>query len=149
MRSKIDGLVFTEIPQILDPRGAVLHVLREDSSDYSRFGECYVSEIFPGAIKAWKKHDKQIQNLALPTGRIKLVTYDDRPESASYKELQIVEIGRPDAYYRIHISPGIWYGFTCISANPAYLINCANQIHDPSESVSIPMDDPRIPYRWY
>ena len=127
---QIDGVIITELRQISDERGAVLHMLRCDATDFDRFGECYFSEVLPGAIKAWKRHGAQTQSLALPVGRICLVIYDDREASPSRGDLQVVELGRPDAYLRLRIPPSLWDGFICIRATPALLANCADLPHD-------------------
>ena len=144
----IDGLILTQLRQIGDERGAVLHMLRCDAPEFTRFGECYFSEVLPGAVKAWKRHNAQTQNLAVPVGRIRLVIYDDRQESATRGKLQILELGRPDAYLRLRIPAGLWYGFGCIGDSPALLANCADLPHDPKESEQRPIGDPGIPYLW-
>jgi dTDP-4-dehydrorhamnose 3,5-epimerase len=144
----IDGLSFTVLKQIPDHRGAVLHMLRCDSADFTRFGECYFSETVPAAVKAWKRHRLQTQNLAVPVGRIRIAVYDLRDSSWTHGNLQVVDLGRPDAYGRLRIPPGLWYGFQCISAIPALIVNCADLPHEPADSESRPADDPAIPYRW-
>jgi dTDP-4-dehydrorhamnose 3,5-epimerase len=144
----IEGVTFTELRQIVDERGAVLHMLRSDLADFDRFGECYFSEVLPGAVKAWKRHTRQTQNLAVPVGRIRMAIYDVRDASPSFGKLQVIELGRPDAYIRLRIPPGLWYGFSCISSMPALLANCADFPHDPGESEVRHLDDPAIPYRW-
>jgi dTDP-4-dehydrorhamnose 3,5-epimerase len=63
-------------------------------------------------------------------------------------KLHIVELGRPDAYVRVRIPPHLWYGFTCVGAEPALLVNCTDRPHDPAESDVSPADDPDIPYSW-
>lgn len=148
VESVIEGVSLTELRQIVDERGAVLHMLRSDAPEFTRFGECYFSEVRPGAIKAWKRHRAQTQNLAVPVGRIRVVIFDDRLRSASRGQVQILELGRPEAYLRLRIPPGLWYGFSCISVTPALLANCADLAHDPRESELLPLDDPGIPYRW-
>src|ERR1700744_3933814 len=60
----IAGLILTPLRQIADERGAVLHMLRADAAEFRGFGECYFSEIRPGVAKAWKRHQRQTQNLA-------------------------------------------------------------------------------------
>lgn len=146
--SHIDGVIATELRQISDDRGAVLHMLRCDAPEFERFGECYFSEVMPGAIKAWKRHHLQTQCIAVPVGRIRLVIYDDRDGSVTRGQVQERELGRPDAYVRLRIPPGLWYGFTCISATPALLANCPDLPHKPAESEARPADDPAIPYAW-
>lgn len=147
-QSCIEGVVLTELRQINDQRGAVLHMLRADTRDFTRFGECYFSEVLPGIVKAWKRHQMQTQNLAVPVGRILIVLYDGRGTSPTYGKLQSFELGRPDAYFRLRIPPGLWYGFRCISSVPALLANCADFPHDPKESDLISANDERIPYHW-
>ncbi len=148
LSAAIEGLTITELRQISDERGSVLHMLRCDAPDFTRFGECYFSEILPGALKAWKRHRVQTQNLAVPAGRIRLVVFDDRQSSSTKGKLQIFELGRPDAYLRIKIPPGLWYGFACISAVPALIVNCADVPHSPDENELIAENDSPIPYVW-
>ena len=145
----IDDVVLTELKQFSDERGTLLHMLRNDDPIFTTFGECYFSEVLPGAVKAWKLHRNQTQNFSVPVGRIKLVIYDNRKNSISNGNLQYVNLGRPDSYFRIMIPPGLWYGFTCISDMPALLVNCADIPHDPQESEIKMLDDISIPHRWY
>ena len=148
VESLIEGLTLTELRQISDGRGAVLHMLRCDAPEFTRFGECYFSEVLPGAVKAWKCHRVQTQDLAVPIGRIRVVIYDDREGAATRGQVQVLELGRPDAYLRLRIPPGLWFGFACLSDAPALLVNCADLPHDPKESEERPIDDPGIPYQW-
>lgn len=148
LESLIEGVTITVLRQISDERGAVLHMLRCDEPEFTRFGECYFSEILPGVIKAWKRHREQTQILAVPIGRIRMVVFDDRQGSITQGQVQALELGRADAYLRLRIPPGLWYGFGCISATPALLANCADLPHDPIDSEVRPIDDPAIPYTW-
>ncbi len=148
VQNLIEGVTLTELRQINDARGAVLHMLRNDAPEFTRFGECYFSEVLPGKVKAWKRHRLQTQNLAVPVGRVRVVVFDDREDSSTRGHLHITELGRPDAYVRLKIAPGLWYGFACISALPALLVNCADLPHDPSDGEVRPPDDHTIPYQW-
>jgi dTDP-4-dehydrorhamnose 3,5-epimerase len=145
---KIDGVTNTSLSELADEHGAVLHMLRSDAPDFIKFGECYFSEVLPCAIKAWKLHREQTQNLAAPIGRVRLVIYDDRIDSVTRGNLQIQELGRPDAYFRVQIPPGLWYGFACIGNTAALLANCVDLPHDPCESERKSVSDPLIPYVW-
>lgn len=147
-KSNIDGLIITELKQICDERGAVLHMLRIDAPDYNGFGECYFSEIHPGVVKAWKRHRAQTQNFTVPIGRIRVVIYDGRVNSNTAGEIQKIELGRPDAYIRLQIPPGVWYGFSCIGKISALLANIVDQPHDPRECEVCSVDNSEIPYNW-
>jgi dTDP-4-dehydrorhamnose 3,5-epimerase len=144
----IQGLLITPLRDIRDQRGAVLHMMRNDDPEFRSFGECYFSEVLPGAVKAWKRHRRQTQNLAVPVGRIRIVIYDGRKASPTYGKICELQLGRPDAYVRLRIPPEIWYGFQCISENPAMLANCSDLPHEPGESDVLPVGDPGIPYQW-
>ena len=144
----IDGVLVTGLRQIIDERGAVLHHMRSDAPEFTSFGECYFSEMLPGAVKAWKRHRVQTQNLAVPIGRVRFVVYDDRRSSPTHGGIQVVELGRPDDYNRLCIPRDLWYGFTCLSDQPALIANCADLPHDPNDVELLPENDPGIPYRW-
>jgi dTDP-4-dehydrorhamnose 3,5-epimerase len=135
----IDGLMLTPLREIADARGAVLHMLRNDAPGFRSFGECYFSEVNPGAIKAWKLHRRQTQNLAVPVGRVRFVFFDPRENGT--QRVHMLELGRPDAYLRLQIPPLLWYGFKCVSAVPALIANCADLPHDPAESETLALGD--------
>ena len=144
----LNGIKITSLKQINDSRGAVLHMIRNDSEEFTTFGECYFSEIFPNSIKAWKKHTKQTQNIVVPVGRIKLVLFDDRQGSPSQGKVMQFELFRPDSYSRITIPPQIWYGFKCTSETSALITNCVDIPHEPNESEIRDYLDTTIPYNW-
>ena len=148
LESPIKGVVITTLREISDERGAVLHMLRCDEPGFTRFGECYFSEILPGVIKAWKRHREQTQVLAVPVGRIRMVIFDNRQASTTKGQVQELELGRTDAYLRVSIPPGLWYGFTCLNDQAALVANCVDLPHDPADTELRPEDDSRIPYRW-
>ncbi len=144
----IEGVVVTELRVIADQRGAVLHMIRADAPEFTKFGELYFSEVLPGSVKAWKRHTRQTQTFAVPAGRIQIVIYDDRPGSGTRGTLQVLELGRPDRYCRLRIPPGLWYGFACLGATPALIANYADLPHDLTESELRSVDDASIPHAW-
>lgn len=144
----IEGVTLTKLGHFPDERGAVMHMLRNDAADFTCFGECYFSEVRPGVVKAWKRHNKQTQNLAVPVGRARIVIYDDRENSGTNGQVQVIELGRPDDYSRLRIPPGLWYGFAGISSFPALLVNCTDIPHSPNEGEGLPLNHSAIPYQW-
>jgi len=146
--NNIQGVKITPLREISDSRGSVLHMLRSDADDFLDFGECYFSEVLPGAIKAWKYHYTQVQNIAVPSGLMRLVLFDGRDSSITYGNILELELGRPEAYKRVKIPPKVWYGFACLSSMPAILVNCANIPHDPGDTKKLDIDDNYIPYTW-
>lgn len=143
----IDGVVITPLRQIVDDRGKIMHMLRADSPVYQQFGEIYFSFINPGAVKAWKIHHRMILNYAVPHGRVRLVLYDDRPESPTRGEVQELLLGEGN-YCLVTVPPMIWNGFEGLSEAPAILANCATLPHDANEVERRAASDSGIPYSW-
>ncbi|MBA2283595.1 MAG: dTDP-4-dehydrorhamnose 3,5-epimerase family protein [Actinomycetota bacterium] len=130
--SEIEGLVVTPLRRIPDERGAVFHMLREDSPTFERFGEIYFSMVYPGAIKAWHLHTEMTLNYAVPVGMVKLVCYDDRPGSPTNGNLVELHVGELN-YVLVTIPPHVWNGFKGEGANPALVANCSTVPHRPDE----------------
>lgn len=136
----IAGVRLTTLRVFADERGAVLHMLRADAGDFAGFGECYFSEVNAGALKAWKRHRLQAQNLAVPVGRVRFVVVDDREGSATRGQTNVFELGRPDAYARLHIPALLWYGFHGLAGAPSLVANCADRPHDPLDNELAALD---------
>jgi dTDP-4-dehydrorhamnose 3,5-epimerase len=145
---EIEGVIVQPLKQIVDNRGAVLHMMKNDSEFLDQFGEVYFSEILPGIVKAWKMQKEKTQNLAVPINKIRLVIYDSRPNSSTHGKVKEYEIGRPDNYSLIHIPPNLWYGFQSLDGQTALVANCADYPNNPAEIDSLPSDSSQIPYQW-
>lgn len=143
----IDGVKITPLRQILDERGKIMHMLRNDSPGFQGFGEIYFSCVNPGAIKAWHIHKRMTLNYAVTHGNIKFVLFDARPESPTKGRLQEVFLG-PDNYQLVTVPPMVWNGFKGIGLQTAIVANCATIPHDPDEIDRLDPFDPSIPYDW-
>lgn len=143
----IHGVIVTPLRQIFDERGKVMHMLREDSPAFTRFGEIYFSCVHPGAIKAWHLHKRMTLNYAVISGEIKCVLYDDRPDSPTCGKVQEYFLS-PENYNLLTVPPLVWNGFKAIGDRSAIVANCATLPHDPTEIERRPASDPGIPYDW-
>jgi dTDP-4-dehydrorhamnose 3,5-epimerase len=146
--NKIEGVSTQPLKEVTNSLGSVLHMLRNDSPLFNKFGEIYFSEINPKTIKAWKLHKKITQNITVPVGRIRLVIYDNRPESSTHRNIAEYQIGRHDNFCLIHIPPMLWYGFQSLDNQKSLIVNCTDLPHDPSESSLLPLDSRKIPFQW-
>ena len=148
----INGALLQPLQIIPTPGGPVLHMLRQGSAllpDFGAgFGEIYFSEVLPRHVKAWKCHCRQTQHFAVPSGLLRIVLYDDRPNSATKGVLCRLLLGRPENYALLRIPTGVWYGFAAVGTAPALICNCADIPHDPHEGQRLPVDTPSIPYCW-
>ena len=143
----IEGVKITPLRQILDERGKVMHMLRNDDAHFQSFGEIYFSCVYPGAIKAWHLHKEMTLNYAVPYGRIKFVLYDNREGSRTQGEIQEIFLG-VDNYILVSIPPLIWNGFKGLGTEMAIVANCATIPHDPQEILRLDPFDPSIAYDW-
>ena len=143
----IEGVKVTPLRQILDERGKIMHMLRNDSPGFERFGEIYFSCVYSGAIKAWHIHRKMTLNYAVPHGHIKFVLYDDRPDSPTKGELQELFLGI-DNYCLVTVPPMVWNGFKGIGTEMAIVANCSTIPHDSDEIDRLDPFSPSIPYDW-
>ena len=142
----IDGVQVIAKRRIPDERGTIFHMMRKDDPHFQAFGEIYFSTIYRDAVKGWHRHRDMTLNYACVHGRIKLVIYDDRPESPTRGELMEIFLG-PDHYALVVIPPEVWNGFKGMS-DQAIVANCCTHTHDPTRSDRLdPYDNP-IPYSW-
>jgi len=143
----IEGVKLTPLKQIFDERGKVMHMFREDSPHFERFGEIYFSCTHPGVVKAWHLHKEMTLNYAVVYGEIKFVLFDDRENSSTRGEVQEFIIS-PENYMLVTVPPLIWNGFKCIGTKSAIVANCATLAHSDEEIVRKPAFDDEIPYTW-
>lgn len=143
----IDGVSIIPLKTILDERGMVRHMLKCSDPHFHGFGEIYFSVIFPGAIKAWHVHRKMELNYAVISGNIKLVLYDARKNSPTYKGIQEIFMGE-DNYVLVSVPPHVVNGFKAIGNEKAIVANCATLPHDPDEIERLDPFDSAIGYSW-
>lgn len=145
--SEIHDVRVTPLRRIPDERGAVFHMLREDSPGFERFGEIYFSIAYPGVVKGWHIHKRMTLNYAVPVGMVKLVCYDDREGSPTRGVVQEVHVGELN-YALVTIPPLVWNGFKGEGTRPALVANCATIAHDPEEIDRMDPFDNEVPYDW-
>jgi dTDP-4-dehydrorhamnose 3,5-epimerase len=143
----IEGVKITPLRTILDERGMVRHMMRCTDPHFKQFGEIYFSVIFPQAIKAWHVHRKMELNYAVISGNIKLVLYDARKDSPTYRETQEIFMGE-DNYVLVTVPTHVVNGFKGIGNEKAIVANCATIPHDPEEIERFDPFDKTIGYSW-
>ncbi|NDP28060.1 MAG: dTDP-4-dehydrorhamnose 3,5-epimerase [Flavobacterium sp.] len=148
LKTKIHDLELISLKQIKDDRGAVYHFLKSTDSTFKGFGEAYYSKINPEVIKGWKLHHRLCQNFCVPIGAVKIVVYDDRDESPTKGELDEIILNDSNNYCLLSMPAGLWYSFKCISEDFALLANIIDQLHDPLESITLPLENNIIQYEW-
>jgi dTDP-4-dehydrorhamnose 3,5-epimerase len=123
--------------------GDVLHALKKDEESYAGFGEAYFSWIKQDAVKAWKRHNNMTMNLVVPVGMVRFV-FCTKKENDEF-EYRVEEIGE-NAYFRLTVPPGIWFGFMGLVAPASLILNISNTVHDSIEVERLSVQD--LPYNW-
>lgn len=144
----IDGVKIKPLKKIPDDRGTILHMLRNDDPEFTKFGEIYFSTVYPGIIKGWHIHSKMTLNYAVIKGSVKLVLYDNRDNSPTKGKLMEIFIG-DNNYSLVTIPPMIWNGFKGIGKTEAIVANCTDIAYDPQEIQRMdPLQNDIISYEW-
>jgi dTDP-4-dehydrorhamnose 3,5-epimerase len=86
-------------------------------------------------------------NYAVVQGNIKLVLYDQRESSSTYRQLQEIFFGQVN-YQLVRVPPGVVNGFMAVGGEQAIVANCSSIPHDPAEITRIDPFTPSIPYDW-
>jgi dTDP-4-dehydrorhamnose 3,5-epimerase len=144
----IEGVQIFSLNIFSSAKGNVLKFIENKDIADKSFGECYCSEVCPEAVKAWKRHKFQSQNLAVVRGLVELVIYDDRNNTSTKGELLAIKLGLPNHYNRVRIPNLLWYGFRCLSDTPALILNYTDLPHDPSETENVDAACSKIPFDW-
>lgn len=144
----IEGVKVVPLKQIPDERGTVMHMLKRTDPHFIQFGEIYFTTVHPGVVKGWHKHQRMTLNYACVYGRIKLVLYDDREDSATRGEVMELFLG-PHDYQLVQIPTNTWNSFKGLGGGTSIVANCATEPHTKEFTDAIePLNDSFIPYDW-
>jgi len=145
----IEGVKVKELKVISDDRGRLMEILRKDDKIFQKFGQVYMTTAYPGIIKAWHFHKIQTDNFICVKGKIKLVLYDSRQDSPTFKEINefIISLDEPKL---IQIPPFVYHGFECISEDEAMVINTITEPYNRENPDECRVDacDNDISYDW-
>ena len=145
----IDGVKVRRGKVIPDERGRLGEILRCDDPWFEKFGQVYFTTTYPGVVKAWHYHKKQTDNFYVIKGLVKIALYDNREHSPTRGMVNELYLGEHCAGL-LRIPPGVMHGWTCASADEAYIINVVSEPYDyanPDEFRTDPHDND-IPYDW-
>ena len=130
-------------------RGFLMEVLRNDDRLLKKFGQSTFTVTHPHTVKAFHKHDRQDDLWFVSSGRARIVLYDDRPASPTYRERMTLIAGEGE-YKLILIPAGVAHGFQVVSDSPVFLFYHTTESYDPKnpDELRIPYNDPAIGFAW-
>lgn len=145
----MEGVWQKALKIIPDERGKLMEFLRSDDDIFRKFGQVYITTVFPGVVKGWHAHQEQRDYLGCVWGMIKLVLYDGRDNSPTQGKFQEYFIGEQNPLL-LSIPPGVWHGFKGIGTKEAIIINCPTLPYDYLEpdELRIAPHGGKIKYDW-
>jgi dTDP-4-dehydrorhamnose 3,5-epimerase len=145
----INGVKTKKLKVIPDERGRLMEILRSDDEVFLKFGQVYITTVYPGVVKGWHYHKKQIDNITVIKGMAKLVLYDNRENSPTKGEINEFFIGEHNPML-VQVPKLVLHGFKGISENEAIMLNCPTEVYDYQKPDEFRMSahSEEIPYNW-
>jgi dTDP-4-dehydrorhamnose 3,5-epimerase len=145
----IAGVTLKPLKVVPDERGYLMEILRADDPFFEKFGQAYLTVVYPGVVKGWHWHKVQTDHFCVVKGMAKVVLYDRRPESATHGEINEYFLGERNPSLLV-IPQGVLHGMKGIGTEPALLLNLPTEVYryaDPDEYRVAPHEG-EVPYDW-
>jgi dTDP-4-dehydrorhamnose 3,5-epimerase len=145
----IEGVRVKQLRVIPDERGWLMEILRCDDEFFTKFGQVYITTAYPGVVKAWHMHKIQTDNFTCVHGQMKVVLYDAREESPTFKEVNEFIVGEKNSIL-ISVPPFVYHGFKAIGTETAYFLSVPTEPfnYKKPDEYRLPPDTKEIPYDW-
>jgi dTDP-4-dehydrorhamnose 3,5-epimerase len=125
----IDGVRIIARQRHADDRGYVTEIFRSDEEHFEQFGQAYLAACYPGVVKAWHRHQRQTDHFYAVRGTLKVGLYDDREDSPTRGEYQVVMLGERGLDAQLVIPAGLWHGMMAVEVF-SVMLNIPNQLYD-------------------
>jgi dTDP-4-dehydrorhamnose 3,5-epimerase len=146
---RIDGVKTKALRLIPDERGFLMEILRADDAElFTKFGQVYVSATYPGVVKAWHYHQRQVDNFACVAGMVKLVLVDTRADSPTNGAINEFFVGTQNPML-VQVPNLVYHGWKSIGQDLALVVNVPTEPYhygEPDEYRVDPHDT--LPYDW-
>ncbi len=145
----IQGVRVKNLKVIPDERGRLVEILRNDDDLFVKFGQVYMTTVYPGVVKGWHYHKKQYDNFFVVQGMIKLVLYDWREKSKTKGEINEFFLGKHNTML-VQVPPYVHHGFKGISEEEAIIINTCTEPYNSKkpDEFRVEAHNGEIPYDW-
>lgn len=145
----IHDVVVKKLVTHSDDRGYLREILRDDDNLLRRFGQITVTKTYPNVIKAFHWHQHQDDIWYVASGMARVVMYDRRPDSLTYRQTMVVYAGE-DNPVSILIPCGIAHGYQVLGNQPVLLFYTVTHSYNAAapDEFRIPFDDPEIGFDW-
>ena len=145
----IEGVSVKKLRVIPDERGYLMEMLRSDWEEFERFGQVYITAVYPSVVKGWHYHKIQTDHFVCVHGMAKVVLYDGREGSPTQGEVNEFFMGALNPIL-LKIPPGVMHGFKGISQEMALIVNVPTELYNyqQPDEYRLPPHTDQIPYDW-
>ncbi len=145
----IQGVFIKSLKILPDERGYLMEILRSDDPFFLKFGQAYLTVVYPGVVKGWHWHEIQTDHFCVVKGMAKVVLYDRREESSTRGQVDEVFLGERNPSLLV-IPQGVVHGMKGIGVEPALLLNIPSEPynHEHPDEYRIDPHENDIPYDW-
>jgi dTDP-4-dehydrorhamnose 3,5-epimerase len=145
----IEGVTVRKLRLIPDERGFLLEMLRSDWEEFDKFGQAYITAVYPGVVKGWHYHKIQTDRFVCVAGMAKVVLYDGREGSPTHGEVNEFFMGTQNPIL-LKIPPGVMHGFKGISPEVTLIVNIPSELYnyENPDEYRLPAHTDQIPYDW-
>jgi dTDP-4-dehydrorhamnose 3,5-epimerase len=145
----IEGVIVKRLQVHPDQRGRLMEIMRCDDEVFRKFGQVYMTTVYPGVVKAWHYHKVQEDNFAVLAGMVQVALYDAREDSPTRGEVNVVHAGVHNPVL-VHVPPFVYHGFKNVGTEEAIVVNCPTEPYrreQPDEYRVDPYEND-IPHDW-
>lgn len=144
---QIEGVVLRRLVTHSDGRGDLTVLLSSHYVSEAVTPHVYLVTSKAGSIRGWVYHRFQSDRLALTNGDVRVVLYDLRPQSRTYRALNVLDVGKGNPVL-LTIPPLVAHAVQCRGETDAQFVNMPTRAYDPGnpDKARLPWDHPEIPY---
>jgi len=145
--NQIDGVRLNRLLTREDKRGDLTVLISDLNEVIAPVPHAYLVTAAPGSIRAWVYHKRQSDRLAYTNGSMRVVLYDLRPQSPTYRELNVIDVGGSNRVL-LTIPPEVVHGVQNRGLTAATFLNMPTRAYDPAhpDKSRLPYNHPGIPY---
>ncbi|MGV3756801.1 MAG: cupin domain-containing protein [Verrucomicrobiota bacterium] len=150
LQTLIDGVKLREVKHVSKENGYLTEIFRKDwALDTGEVDQVFQVSLLPGGLSAWHTHAVTIDRLFVNSGLVKVVLYDARADSPTYKMVNVFRLGtvRPGL---VVIPPGVWHGVQNLGGEAGLVLNLVDKAYnyENPDHWRLPWDTDKIPYRF-
>ena len=145
----IEGVVIKEIVRHNDDRGFFAEIIKEGEPIFKSIKQTSAAITFPGIIKAFHYHKKQWDIWFVAKGMARVVLYDLRENSPTYKMTNVLYAGETNPLV-IAIPPFVIHGYQVIGNSEVLLFYHTTEPYDEKnpDEYRLPFNDASIGFDW-